>query len=29
MNSSQNKIYTYFERDPELKVLFIFKLPHP
>ena len=27
MNSSQDKIYTYFERDPELKVLFIFNNP--
>lgn len=27
MNSSQNKIYTYFEREPELKVLFIFNDP--
>lgn len=24
MNTSQKKIYDYFDRDPELKVLFIF-----
>ena len=24
MNSTQDKIYQYFERDPQLKVLFIF-----
>ena len=24
MNTSQQKIYNYFEREPELKVLFIF-----
>lgn len=27
MSASQNKIYTYFERNPELKVLFIFNNP--
>ena len=27
MNSSQDKIYTYFDRDPDLKVLFIFNNP--
>lgn len=27
MSSSQDKIYTYFERDPELRVLFIFNDP--
>ena len=24
MNSTQDKIYQYFERDPQLRVLFIF-----
>lgn len=27
MNSSQDKIYSYFDRDPDLKVLFIFNNP--
>lgn len=27
MSTSQNKIYSYFDRDPELKVLFVFNDP--
>lgn len=27
MNISQKKIYSYFERDPQLRVLFIFNMP--